>query len=130
MENRRARRYGRKRERKAGRGGVGGLAGGGGSVMERAVMLMMLMTVVTWNLQRVLLREQNRGRLRRVAEWVEQRGFEVVLVTELFGEWEGAIWIGENEHRTALVHGRKAGGFVEGNSFAVVDRGGAADVDL
>ena len=72
-------------------------------------MALMLMTVVTWNLQRVSLREQNRGRLRRVAEWVEQRGWEVVFFTELFGEGEGVIWMGEDEHRTALVHGRKAG---------------------
>ena len=42
-----------------GRGGVGGLAGGG-SVVRGAVMALMLMTVVTWNLQRVSLREQNR----------------------------------------------------------------------
>ena len=70
------------------------------------------MTVVTWNLQRVSLREQNRGRLRRVAEWVEQRGWEVALVTEHFGA--GEIWMGENEHRTALVHGRKAGVFLRG----------------
>ena len=77
-------------------------------------MALMLMTVVTWNLQRVSLREQNRGRLRRVAEWVEQRGWEVVLVTELFGEGEGVIWMGEDEHRTALVHGRKAGVLLRG----------------
>ena len=87
---------------------MGGLTGGG-SVVRGAVMALMLMTVVTWNLQRVSLREQNRGRLMRVAEWVEQRGWEVVLVTELFGEGEGVIWMGENEHVTALVHGRKAG---------------------
>ena len=78
---------------------------------------MMLMTVVTWNLQRVSLREQNRGRLRRVAEWVEKRGWEVVLVTELFGEGEGVIWIGENEHRTALVHGRKAWVLLRGTAL-------------
>ena len=40
--------------------------------------MMMLMTVVTWNLQRVSLREQNTGRLSRVAEYVEQMGWEVV----------------------------------------------------
>ena len=61
-ENRRARRerrYGSRRERREGRGRVGGLAGGG-SVVRGAVMALMLMTVVTWNLQRVSLREQNR----------------------------------------------------------------------
>ena len=43
----------------------------------------------------------------------------------------GAFWggrggdlNGENEHSTALVHGRKGGGFVEGNRVAEVDRGG------
>ena len=118
-ENRRARRerrYGRRRERREGRGRVGGLAGGG-SVVGGAVMALMLMTVVTWNLQRVSLREQNRSRLRRVAEWVEQRGWTVVLVTELFGEGEGVIWMGENEHRTALVHGRKAGVLLRGTAL-------------
>ena len=94
--------------------GEGGLAGGG-SVVRGSVMIMMFMTVVTWNLQRVSLREQNRGRLRRGAEWVEQRGWEVVLVTELFGE--GVIWMGENEHRTALVHGRKAGVLLRGTAL-------------
>ena len=95
---------------------MGGLAGGG-SVVRGVVMALMLMTVVTWNLQRVSLREQNRGRLRRVAEWVEQRGWEVVLVTELFGKGEGVIWMGENEHRTALVHGRKAGVLLRGTAL-------------
>ena len=71
--------------------GRGSSLGGGGSVMGRAMMVMILMTVVTWKLQRVSLREQNRGRLRWVAEWVEQRGWEVVLVTKLF--WEGVIWM-------------------------------------
>ena len=65
----------------------------------------------------VSLREQNRFRLRRVAEWVEQRGWEVVLVTELFREREGVIWMEENEHRTALVHGRKAGVLLRGTAL-------------
>ena len=40
--------------------GWGGGLAEGGSVMGRAVMMTMLMMVVTWNLQRVSLREQNR----------------------------------------------------------------------
>ena len=86
-------------------------------MMGRAVMMMMLMTVVTWNLQRVSLREQNRDRLRRVTEWVVQRGWEVVFVTELFGEGEGVIWMEENEHRTASLHGRKAGVLLRGTAL-------------
>ena len=38
-----------------------------------------------------LLEGQNRGRLGRVADWFEQRGWEIVLVTELFGEGEEVI---------------------------------------
>ena len=48
---------------------------------------------------------------------MEQKGREVVLVTELFGEGEGMIWMGENEHRTALVHGRKAGVLLRGTAL-------------
>ena len=95
---------------------MGGLAGRG-SVVREAVMALMLMTVVTWNLQRVSLREESRGRLRRVAEWVEQRGWEVVLVTELFGEGEGGNFMGENEHRTTLVHGSKEGVLLRGTAL-------------
>ena len=66
-------------EGSVGRGGEGwGPYRGQGSVVRGAVMALMLMTMVKWNLQRVSLREQNRGRLRRVAEWVEQRGWKVV----------------------------------------------------
>ena len=64
------------------------------------------MTIVTWNLQKFWLRAQNRSRLRRLAECVEQKGWEVVLDTELFGE--GMIWLGQDQHRMALEHGRKA----------------------
>ena len=46
----------------------------------------------------------------------------------VFGEGEGVIWMGENEHRTALVHGRKAGVLLR--SVVEVDGGGAAEVDL
>ena len=41
----------------------------------------------------------------------------MVLVTELFGEGEGVIWMGENEHRTALVHDRKAGVLLRGTAL-------------
>ena len=44
-------------------------------------------------------------------------GWEVVLVPELFGEGEGVNWMGENQHRTALVHGRKAGVLLRGTAL-------------
>ena len=54
--------------------------------------------------------------MRRVAEWVEQRRWEVVLVTEIFGECEEVIWMRKNKHRTTLVHCRKAGVLVRGTA--------------
>ena len=65
---------------------------------------------------RVSLREQNIGSLERVTEWIKQRAWEVILVTQLFGEGEGVIWMGENEQRIALVHGRKAGVLLRGTA--------------
>ena len=42
--------------------------------------------------------------------------WEVIWVTQLFGEGEGVIWMGENEQRIALVHGRKAGVLLRGTA--------------
>ena len=76
------------------------------------------MAVVTWNLQKVSLREHNRSKLRRLAEYVEQRGREVVLVTDFFGgEGEGVIWMGKDQHRTALVHGWNTGVLLRGTAL-------------
>ena len=73
--------------------------------MGRAMMVMMLMTVVTWNLQRVSFREQKRCRLRRVASF----GYGAF--------WGGDLDGGELKHRTALVHGRKAGVLLRGTAL-------------
>ena len=67
-----------------------------------------MMEVVTWNVQRVSLREQNRRRLRRIVEYEEGKRWEVVLLTDLYGEDEGVIGLGEGVHRVELVHGKKA----------------------
>ena len=54
--------------------------------------------IVKWNLQRVLMRDANRVRLRRVCERVIKEKWEIVLVSELLAEENGVVWLGENEN--------------------------------
>ena len=51
--------------------------------------------IVSWNLQNVSLREENRRRLRRVCERIEREGWEIVLVQELSAVGNGVVWLGE-----------------------------------
>ena len=71
--------------------------------------------IVTWNVLRVALREQNRNRLRRVVGFIERNGWEVVLMTKMKAEERSIIWLGEDEKRVAIIHSERA---------AVVLRGG------
>ena len=65
------------------------------------------MKIVTWNLQSMSLRENNRRRLRRVIGYVEKKGWQVVLMTEIKSETLGILWLGEQENQVAIVHGKK-----------------------
>ncbi|MEL7302028.1 MAG: endonuclease/exonuclease/phosphatase family protein, partial [Pseudomonadota bacterium] len=73
--------------------------------------------IVTWNLQKVSLREENRRRLRRVCERIEREGWEIVLVQELSAVGKGVIWLGEGENRVAILHSVKAGIILRGSSL-------------
>lgn len=70
--------------------------------------------IVTWNVRRLSVRENNRRRLRRVAERVVRENWEVVLVSELKAEESGVVWLGEEEEEVVLIHGRKAGVMLRG----------------
>ena len=54
--------------------------------------------IVTWNLQRMSMREANRVRLRKVCERVIKEKWEIVLVSELLAEENAVVWFGENEN--------------------------------
>ena len=51
----------------------------------------MVREVFTWNVERVSLRDANRSRLRRVVAYVEKKGWEMVLLTELSDDDEGIL---------------------------------------
>ena len=101
--NRRERRYQRRRDgavdRRTGRGRVGiGREQGreGDSVL------------VTWNVQGMSVRENNKNRMRRVVDRIVREGWEVVCLTELRAEREGIVWLGQDECRMVVVHGRSS----------------------
>ena len=106
---RRERRYQRRRDRanarRVRRGAVGERARGGGC------------EIVTWNVQGMSVRESNRDRMRRVVDRIVREGWEVVCLTELRADGEGVVWLGEDECRVAVVHGRKSGVLLRGGAL-------------
>ena len=73
--------------------------------------------IVTWNVQKMSMREANRAKLRRVCERVIKEGWEIVCLTELTAEMEGVVWIGEEEERIAIVHSMKCGVLLTGGAL-------------
>ena len=87
--------------------------------------LMALLLVVTWNVKRLSVRETNRRRLRSVAERVRQERWEMVLLTELRADEDGVVWLGEDEERVVLIHGKKAGVMLRGEALEKWVEGGS-----
>ena len=73
--------------------------------------------IVTWNLQNVSMREENRRRLRRVCERIEREGWEIVLVQEISAVGNGIVWLGEGENRVVVIHSLRAGIILRGSSL-------------
>ena len=75
------------------------------------------LTVVTWNLQGMSMREQYRRKLREVIGCMERRRWEVLLMSEIRAEEEGVVWLGANENLTAVVHSRRTGIILRGRTL-------------
>ena len=103
----------RERRRRGGRRGERLGVGTGVGILG----LMALLLVVTWNVRRLSVRETNRRRLRSVAERVRQERWEMVLSTELRADEEGVVWLGEDEERVVLIHGKKTGVMLRGEAL-------------
>jgi hypothetical protein len=73
--------------------------------------------IVTWNVQRLSMREHNRRRLRRVCERVVKEKWEIVLLTELSADESGVVWLGEHEEECAIVHAKKSGVLLRGGAL-------------
>ena len=62
------------------------------------------------------LSENNRGKLRRVATYVRERKWEIVLISEVTADQEGVIWLGEARDLIAVVHSKKAAIMLSGEA--------------
>ena len=60
-----------------------------------------------------------------MAEWVRQERLEMVLLTELRADEEGVVWLGEDEERVVLIHGKKAGVMLRGEALEKWVEGGS-----
>ena len=52
----------------------------------------------------------------------------MVLLTELRADEEGVVWLGEDEERVVLIHGKKAGVMLRGEALEKWVEGGAAEM--
>ena len=73
--------------------------------------------VVTWNVQGMSVRGNNRDRMRRIVDRIIREGWEIVCLTEISAEREGLIWLGEDEFRVVFVHGMKSGVLLRGEAL-------------
>ena len=106
---RRERRYERRRRRAGERRSVRAGAGMNVGVNE--------CVIVTWNVQGMSVRENNRERMRRVIDKCVREGWEIVCLTEIRAESEGVIWLGDEECRVVMIHGKRSGIVLRGSAM-------------
>ena len=63
--------------------------------------------IITWNVQSVSLRENNRRRFRRILEVIEKKKWQVTLLTEIKAQTRGVLWFGEDQNRMAVIHSER-----------------------
>ena len=73
--------------------------------------------IVTWNVQGLSLRENNRRRLRRTLAYIERRKWDITLLTEIRAESRGILWFGEEESETAVIHSEKTAVVLRGEEM-------------
>ena len=100
MEQRRLRRREKRRERHRDEGEDGDDGDGRPSGED-------IVEIVTWNVQGLSLRENNRRRLRRVLTLIEKKKWEIVLLSELRAGSKGILWFGEEGREMAVVHSER-----------------------
>ena len=64
---------------------------------------------MTWNLQGISNRDQNRNRLRRAVEVARQQKRKAVLIFEIRSEQEGIIWLVDKPNHAVAIHSQKCG---------------------
>ena len=70
--------------------------------------------IVTWNVQRMTLRDYHKRKAKRVAEYVKNQKWDAVLLSEILADKPGVVWLGDGEDLTAIIHSEKAGVLLRG----------------
>ena len=65
--------------------------------------------IVTWNVRGMSVRENNGEQTRRVVGKVVHEGWEIVCLTKFRAENARVVWLGFDECRVVLVHGKRSG---------------------
>ena len=64
---------------------------------------------MTWNLQGISTRDQNRSLLRIAVEHARQQKWKAVMISEIRSEQEGIIWLGDKPNQAVVIHSQKCG---------------------
>ena len=72
------------------------------------------LVVATWNVQRMSLGSRRRWKLREVAEYARRSAWDVVLLSEVWAEEPGVMWLGQGEEAVVVVHSEKAAVLLRG----------------
>ena len=54
---------------------------------------------------KVTLKKVNSSKLKRIVEYAESKGREIILLTDLSDDGEGVLRLREGEHKVVIVHG-------------------------
>ena len=60
--------------------------------------------IVTWNLQGISTRDQNRSRLRRAVEHARLQKWKAVMISKIRSGQEGIIWLGDKPNQAVVIH--------------------------
>ena len=72
------------------------------------------LVVVTWNVLGMSLRGLWKMKVKSVAKFAGDAGWDAVLLSELRADGEGVVWMGQDAGLVAIVHGEKAGILLRG----------------
>ena len=85
-----------------------------------------IVKVATWNLQGISVHERNRARLKRAVKYMEQKKWEIALISEVRAKEQGVIWLGEDNEQVAVIHTQRSGIILRGDTLkAWVEEGQA-----
>ncbi len=86
-------------------------------MMKRPTKMEAKIPIVTWNLQGVSAREQNRSRPKNIIAHFAKQKWEVTRMSEIRRDRMGVIWIGSGKETTAVIHSFKIGFILRGSAL-------------